>query len=201
VGSAALTHITGPELAQWCDVDVKTVRAWAVKGAFAHERTLGGHLRLRPLDALTFLRTLGLPLPRELLAFRPKVVVVENDVLLLGALGRVLNKRFRVVAQRDAVDAFVSLGEGDVDALVIDLSAKGIAVPRAIGRLRELPQLKSLRIFAVSSDPSHKEPATQAGATAFILRGEPSDLRDILEEKLLGPRPVAIAPASSVRLG
>ncbi len=156
MGSAALTHITGPELAQWCDVDVKTVRAWAMKGAFAHERTEGGHLRLRPLDALTFLRSLGLPLPRELLAFRPKVVVVENDVLLLGALGRTLNKRFRVVAQRDAVDAFVSLGEGDVDALVIDLSAKGIAVPRAIGRLRELPQLKSLRIFAVSSDPAHK---------------------------------------------
>ena len=143
-------------------------------------------------------------MPRELIGFRPKVVVVENDVLLLGALGRVLAKRFRVVAQGDAVDAFVALGEGDVDALVIDLSAKGIAVPRAIARLRAIESLRSLRIFAVSSDPAHKEAATQAGATAFILRGEPSDLRDILEEKLLGPRPAPVtaekvtAPATAV---
>lgn len=72
-------YFAAPDVARFCAVDLKTVHAWAKKGALPHERSAGGQLRFRRTELVEFLRGRGFPLPR-LFDREPPVV------LAIGAL-------------------------------------------------------------------------------------------------------------------
>jgi excisionase family DNA binding protein len=50
---------TAQALADFCEVDLKTVHHWADRGKVAHHRTEGRHLRFRRNDVVRFPRAHG----------------------------------------------------------------------------------------------------------------------------------------------
>src|SRR6478672_3715870 len=93
---------TAQVLADFCEVDLKTVHHWADRGKVPHFRTDGRHLRFRRNDVVRFLRAHGYPLPDALVRARPTVALALATTLLEGAplsleeLGKRLGSRFSV---------------------------------------------------------------------------------------------------------
>lgn len=109
-------HFAAPDVARFCDVDLKTVHAWAKKGALLCDKSAGGQLRFRRTDVVSFLRGQGFPLPKAITRERPVVLCV-------GALGEALLDALReetdVHQIASPVRALVGLRELGPDALVL----------------------------------------------------------------------------------
>lgn len=58
--------LTAGELARFCGVDLKTIHNWADRGAVAHFRTPGRHLRFTRRNARALMRSMGMKIPDEL---------------------------------------------------------------------------------------------------------------------------------------
>lgn len=64
-------YFTAADLAGFCGVDPKTIHNWARRGRIACFRTPGGHLRVHPVDALSFLRASGFAVPAAVVEAQP----------------------------------------------------------------------------------------------------------------------------------
>jgi excisionase family DNA binding protein len=111
--------LSATRVAEFCDVDLKTVHNWANRGKIPGIRTAGRHLRFRRLDVVDFLRAYGFGIPEALRQGRPRVLVVESDARALDALQRGLSRRFEVTAFAHVVDALVALASHDPDIVVL----------------------------------------------------------------------------------
>lgn len=111
--------LSAVRVAEFCEVDLKTVHNWEKRGKIRGTRTSGRHLRFRPLDVVDFLRAYGFAIPEALRHGRPRVAVVESDARALEGLHRALSRRFDVTVFGHLVDALVSLLSLDPDILVL----------------------------------------------------------------------------------
>ncbi len=111
--------LSATRIAEFCEVDIKTVHNWANRGKIRGVRTQGRHLRFRGLDVVDFLRAYGFAIPDALRHWRPRVVVIEADALVLDAMTHVLSRRFEVTAFADVVDGLVALDARDPDIVLL----------------------------------------------------------------------------------
>jgi excisionase family DNA binding protein len=111
-------------LADFCEVDLKTVHHWADRGKVPHFRTDGRHLRFRRNDVVKFLRAHGYPLPDQLVRARPTVALalppthLDGAPLSLEELGKRLGSRFSVRRHTCAAHAIAHLVAEAPDAVV-----------------------------------------------------------------------------------
>jgi excisionase family DNA binding protein len=172
---------TASEFANFCQVDLKTIHNWADKGEIRHFRTPGRHLRFRRLDVLDFLRKYGYPIPDILRAGKPKVVIIDEDPNTLATLRRTLSRRFEVTTFQDPFDALVAVGTLQPDALVLELDMQGLDGIRCLERLKMIDATSHVRCVVYSEKEEAKRQAMEAGASDFIPKGDPAQLRDALE--------------------
>jgi excisionase family DNA binding protein len=100
---AAGRLVSAKELARYCDVDLKTIHNWTNRGKIDGIRTAGRHLRFRRLDVVDFLRAYEFPLPDALKRGAVHVAVIDEAGRDLGALRKVLARRFEVETFDDVV--------------------------------------------------------------------------------------------------
>jgi excisionase family DNA binding protein len=172
---------TASEFANFCQVDLKTIHNWADKGEIRHFRTPGRHLRFRRLDVLDFLRKYGYPIPEILRAGKPKVVVVDEDPNVLAGARRALARRFDVTTFQDPFEALIAIGTLLPDAMVVDLEMQGLDALRCLERLRMIDATSHVRFVVYSADEGRRRAALDAGAADFVVKGDPTQLRDSLE--------------------
>src|SRR5688572_16499006 len=77
---------TAQDVADFCEVDLKTVHHWVTRGKIVHQRTEGRHLRFRRNDVLRFLRAHEYPLPIALRRVKPRVAIAGADSTIAEAL-------------------------------------------------------------------------------------------------------------------
>jgi excisionase family DNA binding protein len=176
---------TASDVARFCQVDLKTIHNWADKGEIRHFRTPGRHLRFRRLDVLDFLRKYGYPIPEILRMGKPKVVVVDDDPVVLASLRRTLSKRFELTTFQDPFDALVAVGSLQPDAMIFDVKLPGLDGLKCLERLRLIDATSHIRCIVYSEHEDMKKSATEAGAYDFIKKGEAGELRESLE-RLMG---------------
>jgi CheY-like chemotaxis protein len=144
--------LSATRVAEFCDVDLKTVHNWENRGKIRGVRTAGRHLRFRRLDVVDFLRAYGFALPEALRQGRPRVVVVDADARALEASQRALSRRFDVTAFAHVVDALVALAALDPDILVLgDVSP--MAAETIAARLAASNATRHVRVV-VATGPS-----------------------------------------------
>lgn len=175
-------RFTATDVARFCGVDLKTIHNWANKGKLPHARTEGRHLRFRRIELVGFLRAYGIPIPSELRAARPRIVVADGEAASLLITKRALAKRFDVIACPTLALALVAIGAEDPDAAVIDLALDGVDVTRCIPLLSDAETTRHIRIVAVGNDDARKEASLAAGASAFVRKSQSTKLRETLEE-------------------
>ncbi len=140
--------LTASDLANLCQVDLKTIHNWVDRGRIPHFRTPGRHLRFRSSDVAEFLRTWGYAVPRDLARAASKVVGVVGTE---ETVARVTTAAPGVTVQHLAhpYDALVSAGADAPDAYVVDIafSSDGVDVHRLLEVLhRACPQAKLIAL-------------------------------------------------------
>jgi excisionase family DNA binding protein len=171
---------TAAEVARFCQVDLKTIHNWSERGEIPHFRTPGRHLRFRRADVVDFLRKYGYPLPEPLRHGRPSVVVSDEDPVALETLKRVLSAHFDVAVFSDPLDAMIAVASEPPDALVLDPGCKRVEGSYCIERLRVHERTRHVRVIACSSRADLRQRVMEAGAAAFVPKGEPERVLEAL---------------------
>ena len=163
--SASLSHArprgsvySAQALANFCEVDLKTVHHWADRGKVPHTRTEGRHLRFRRNDVVRFLRAHGYPLPDTLVRARPTVAVALGPLMLDGGglslddLVKRLGSRFSVRRHTNGVAAVAHLVAEAPDVLVVSLDDPTIGFPSGIAALKEDPATSWIFLATLGAD-------------------------------------------------
>jgi len=175
---------TASHIARFCQVDLKTVHNWVEKGQIVHFRTPGRHLRFRRRDVLSFLQQFGYPTPEVLRDGRRSLVVLDAEPKTLGTVRRGLLRRFEVTWVTDWVDALVVVGRYRPDVLLVQVMPEDAWLTSVIRRLSEMEETRQVRVVAHGDDAAAELAAREAGAHAYVPRGDASALRDALERLL-----------------
>jgi acetolactate synthase-1/2/3 large subunit len=135
--------------------------------------------------------------PRLDIAERRRVVIVDDDVTHLRALGRVL-KRYRdqleVSLVDSGIDALIRIATSRADLVVMDVHMPGLDGIQACRRLKANPETADIRVILASSamTPELEAQALAAGAARAVAK--PFDLGAILAEvRHEAPAPRALA--------
>lgn len=174
---------TASQVAEFCQVDLKTIHNWAERGRIAHFRTPGRHLRFRRGDVLDFLRKYGYPIPNEMAAQRPRIALMLEDTQDRLSLRSVLESGFEVVEFPDALAGLLCIGREPPDALVLGHRVGPLDSGQIIGALRRSDHARHVRAVLVTRgkpEPIGQQPPF-AGASAQVPLANPLGLRDTLE--------------------
>jgi len=156
--SRAPSVYTAQAMADFCEVDLKTVHHWADRGKVPHFRTDGRHLRFRRNDVVRFLRAHGYPLPDALVRARPTVALAlgpalfEGSALTLDDFAKRLGSRFAVRRHASAAIALAHLLADTPDALVIAHDDPTLGLTPAVAALKADPALSWIVIAVVAHE-------------------------------------------------
>jgi hypothetical protein len=150
-------------VADFCEVDLKTVHHWADRGKVAHFRTDGRHLRFRRNEIVRFLRAHGYPLPEALVRARPPVALAlgpsacEGGTLSLDELVKRLGSRFSVRRHASGVSAVAHLVADEPDAVVLAHDDTTLGFPSVLAALKEDPATSWIVLALVTSAEAHDQ--------------------------------------------
>ena len=175
---------TASQVAQFCQVDLKTIHNWAERGEIRHFRTPGRHLRFRRVDVLDFLRKYGYPIPEELQQGTPRVVLLGNDSSSLENLKQELGTQFDVTIFHDAVDALLAIGLESPDVVIVDEAVTGLDVRQIAQRLQAHEPTRHVRTLLFGATEHEKDDALNAGVAAYVVKPRFDELRQTLQALL-----------------
>ncbi|MDB4944487.1 MAG: hypothetical protein JWP97_4021 [Labilithrix sp.] len=164
-------------VADFCEVDLKTVHHWADRGKVAHFRTEGRHLRFRRNDVVRFLRAHEYPLPDALARARPTVAMgwdepaLEGNGLSVDELAKRLGSRFSVRRHSCAAIAVAHLLVEMPDALLLSQRDATLGFPHAIAALKADPKLSWI-VLGVVAEADALAAAREAGAEIVVARAD-----------------------------
>lgn len=171
--------LTASDLANLCQVDLKTIHNWVDRGRIPHFRTPGRHLRFRSSDVAEFLRTWGYAVPRDLARAASKVIGVVGTEDMVK---RVTEAAPGVTVQHLAhpYDALVSAGADPADAYVIDVafSSNDVDIHRLLEVLhRACPQTKLIAL----TDDLPGMPSGVVGVSPGDEKALPNELAPLVQ--------------------
>ncbi len=114
--------LTASDVADLCEVDLKTIHNWVERGCIPHFRTPGRHLRFRAVDVANFLREWGYAIPRRFYAEIAQMIVIVGGANATGAVTKAIGQTVAVRHEPDVVAALLRIGAEPTSALVIDAS-------------------------------------------------------------------------------
>ena len=180
---------TAQDLADFCEVDLKTVHHWTERGKVPHFRTEGRHLRFRRNEVVRFLRAHGYPLPDVLVRARPTIALAlgpssfDGAALTLDDFARRLGSRFVVRRHSSAAIALAHLLSDEPDALIIAHDDATLGFPSAVAALKTDAALSWI-VIAVVAPGELLEAARSHGADVAVVPGDVAKLSGELARSL-----------------
>lgn len=175
---------TTHDISRLLQVDPSTVSKWIDRGILLAFRTPGGHRRVRSTDLRTFLIAHEMPVPDELGAGIVRLLVVDDERLVLDALKRSFKPysgQVELVTTQSGVEALLLVSEQKPHGMLIDLNMPDIDGIEVCRRIRARKQLESVRLITMTSahSPEMVEQSRQAGALACLAK--PFDVQQVLD--------------------
>lgn len=185
------------EVARICQVTPPTVGRWIVERKLACFTTGGGHRRVWDTDLLAFLRAHNIPVPPDLApAGRIKILIVDDEKLIRKTLKRAVGQARPTAEIREAVDGFEAghaIATWRPTLILLDIYLPGISGIKICETVRADPDLRGIKILAISGDHMSKDgkDVRDAGADDFLPK--PFDIDDLIQ------RVIALLPVESGR--
>ncbi len=164
------------EIAKMCQVAQGTVIRWIKEGKLPASVTAGGHHRIQTQDLIQFLKDLRLPLPQDLESPGcKKILIVDDEKDVRNLVRWVIEHNFSNVIVAEAEDGFKAgwkAHEFSPDLVILDLLMPGLDGFRVCEFIRNFPQLKDVKIIALSAwmDQSVENKFKELGAQDFIAK-------------------------------
>ncbi|WP_417221918.1 response regulator [Amphritea sp.] len=178
------------DIAQWCDVNLRTVIRWIEKGDLKGFKLPGrGNNRVLVEDFIAFLDRHGMPVPEELQSFvNSRVLIVDDEEAITRAIRRALRPAgFETLIAHDGFQAGSLLMQEKPALMTLDLSMPGLDGFAVLEFVRQQPNLSGLKILVVSALDQHNlDRALQLGADQVLSK--PFTEKELLDavEGLLG---------------
>lgn len=146
--------LTASDVAELCEVDLKTIHNWVERGCIPHFRTPGRHLRFQAVDVARFLREWGYAIPRRFYAEIAQSIVVVGAKDTAAFVSRSVGQSASVHNVDDLYHALLHIGAEPTSAIVIEAVVAQAApemIGPAIGAI--LRAFNSLTVVVLGDDP------------------------------------------------
>jgi excisionase family DNA binding protein len=175
---------TTHDISRLLQVDPSTVSKWIDRGILMAFRTPGGHRRVRSADLRTFLITHQMPVPEELGSGTVRLLVVDDERVVLDAIKRAFKPyaaQVELQTTTSGVEALLLVSEQKPHGMIIDLNMPDIDGLEVCRRIRARKQMEGVRLITMTSlhTPEVVEQSKQAGALACMAK--PLDVQQVLE--------------------
>lgn len=170
--SPSVHYLTTRESATRLGVSINALKAWIREEQLPALRTPGGHHRIAESDLLVFQAQLA-ENSRVRPLSRPRILIVDDDEALLGALKDTLAEVMPEALVQTATDGYeglVQVGAFHPDLLVLDVRTPRLDGFEVCRQLKAGRNTASVRILAVTAYPDGgvRERILQAGADDFM---------------------------------
>lgn len=179
---------TIPQAAEYCSVTRMTMWRWVKAGKIKTSATPGGHHRILKEDLEAFFREKGMELIADKHFPPTKILIVDDDSLVLEGLTRLLSTRgYETETASDGFEAGVKAVQFGPDLIILDLVMPRMDGFEACEFLKENLETSHIKILILTGHDSkeNKEEITKAGADAYLLKPVQNDtLLNKIEELL-----------------
>jgi excisionase family DNA binding protein len=175
------------DVARYCAVTPRTVLRWVDAGVLPGFQTGGGRRRIQKDDLIRFMRGRGMALPDELLPARNRVAIVDDDLLHVQMMQRVLTSMAPHLEIRTAADGFSAgalLFSFRPHLVFLDLVMPGLDGFDVCRRIRAEPDFEATGVCIVTGHMSApvRRRLNELGADECLTKPfRRADLRPVLE--------------------
>src|SRR5688572_4612814 len=143
---------TTKQIADLCGVHITTAIRWIDGGELRAYRTPGGRRRVAAEELRGFVERHNIPVARKLARDRPLVLVVDDDPLVLRAMGRQLTAadRFEVMTASSGYDALLIAASALPDVIVLDLLMPRVDGFEVCASLKRNPHTAHIKVIAIT---------------------------------------------------
>ena len=179
-------YFTTNEIAMMCQVSKGSVIRWIKENKLPAAVTVGGHHRVWIDDLLVFLKSLNMVIPADLKAVensrKSKILIIEDDVNLLGMLRVFFKKYFptvEILEAQNGFDAGLAVDCHQPQVVLLDLMLPMMDGFQVCQKIRSHPEWNSIKIVVITGlqDPESKIRALALGANHFLSK--PFDLEEL----------------------
>ena len=182
------------DVARFCGVTPRTVLRWVDAGVLPGYLTGGGRRRIQKGDLIQFMRGRGMELPDELQPMRNRVAIVDDDLLHVQMMQRLLRSMAPHLEIRTAADGFSAgalLFSFRPHLVFLDLVMPGLDGFDVCRRIRAEPEFEGTGVAIVTGHMSApvRRRLTELGADECLTKPfRRADLRPILQRFVPAPQ-------------
>jgi CheY-like chemotaxis protein len=111
---------------------------------------------------------------------RPRVLIAEDHVGVANAVCRLLARDCEVVGLVSDGSALLEAAQRlQPDVMVVDLNLPGVSGLEACRRITQLTPAAKVVVFSAMNGPDVRQRSFEAGASAFVFKGDPGLLSTI----------------------
>jgi excisionase family DNA binding protein len=170
------------QIARFCKVDIATVTNWIDGGKLSAYKTPGGHRRINKNELLVFLKKYTMPIPGEILGTHPKVLIVDDEKIIVDVITRALNRspwEFEIWAAYDGFEAGLAVTSFHPDLVILDIKLPGIDGYKVLKSIKSNPDLADIKVLAVSGKDiyENQNKIIRSGADHFLSK--PLDIPEL----------------------
>jgi excisionase family DNA binding protein len=168
-----IKSLTTGDIAQYCDVNLRTVIRWIDKGSLKGYKLPGrGNNRVTVDNFLVFLKENNMPIPTEFLSNNKTTLIVDDDQDMASAIKRVLKKNgFKCDTATNGFLAGSKLMEHKPTLMTLDLTMPGLNGFELLKYLRAENQFNDLKILVISALTQDRlDEALVLGANAVLAK-------------------------------
>ncbi|WP_426360133.1 response regulator [Pseudocolwellia sp. HL-MZ19] len=165
--------LTTGDIAQYCDVNLRTVIRWIDKGSLQGYKLPGrGNNRVTVDNFVAFLKENKMPVPAELLSKNKTILIVDDEENMANAIKRVLKKGgFTCDTASNGFLAGSKLMEHKPALMTLDLTMPGLNGFELLKHLRAEDQFKDLKVLVISALTQDRlDEALALGADAVLSK-------------------------------
>ncbi|MFT5594301.1 MAG: excisionase family DNA binding protein [Oceanicoccus sp.] len=162
---------TSGEVARLTGVNFRTVIRWIERGELEGYKLPGrGDHRVQHSALLDFMKKNDIPVPKEWLVSKSKVLVVDDDMAMANAIARVFKRLgWEVKEAHDGFEAGMLLAEFKPSIMTLDLKMPYMDGFKVLSLTRDKYKMKGLKIIVISAQSIDElEKALSMGAN-YIL--------------------------------
>jgi excisionase family DNA binding protein len=179
--------LTSGEIAEYCDVNLRTVIRWLESGKLKGFKLPGrGNNRVLINDFIDFLERHNMPIPDSLKPeASPLILIVDDELPVAKSIQRVARRAgYDTLIATGGFQAGMMLSQHSPRVMTLDLSMPGMDGYSVLQYTREHESQRGLKIIVISAlDDASLEKAKELGADATLTKPFSNhDLTQLFEE-------------------
>ena len=172
-----MRFMTTGHVAAVLQVTIPTVKRWIREGHLKAFQTAGGHYRITEEEVERFRAAQNMPAAPTVLPGPPRILVVDDDVLLLSMLTDFLTAegRYTVEVAQDGYEGLIKVGSFRPDVVILDIRMPGLDGVQVCRRVKADQGSRAVKILVLTGythGDTHAR-AMEAGADALLEKPVP----------------------------